>query len=242
MNDAAANSLLKTLEEPPPYAILILITARETALRPTLLSRCQKIGFQALTLSHVISILMEKKGWPLSEARMVAAVANGKLGEAYALEIENAREWDEDLHALVSTKDLFKTAADFSKEVEKFNAALSYLFTWFRDVLVIKSLNETTHIDPSNLVYSWRYEEMKSWAEKMDANEITDFLSYLQAIHVAQTRNVNKQLSLETLLLKLQDAGKAVCSHFAMSLSLNLCTERHISILQPLFIRGDMRR
>jgi len=79
MNDAAANSLLKTLEEPPPYAILILIASRASALPPTLLSRCQKIPFHPLSRSQVISILIEKKEWTMAEAGLVAALANGNL-------------------------------------------------------------------------------------------------------------------------------------------------------------------
>jgi len=205
MNDAAANSLLKTLEEPPPYAIIILISARASALRPTLLSRCQKITFQPLSLSHVISILMEKKGWTMSEARLVAAFANGRLGEAFGLEVETARALDEDRHRLVADGDLFQAAADFGKDAEGFDAALSYLFNWFRDLLVIKSLPGISHLDPSMLLYSWRYEETKRWAAAMDSDEILNILNMLQALHHAQSRNVNRQLSLETLLLNLQE-------------------------------------
>ncbi|MBN4054694.1 DNA polymerase III subunit delta' [Nitrospira defluvii] len=207
MNDAAANSLLKTLEEPPPYAVLILIAARTSALRPTLLSRCQKIHFQALSLSHVVSILCDKKGWTLSEARMVAALANGKLGKALSLEVELARDMDDVLHRLVFNDDLFQTALDFSKTAEQFELAFSYLFTWFRDLLTIKSALRTAHIDPSMLVYSWRLEEMKTSAGKMTSDDILDFLDELQAVHLAQIRNVNRQLSLETLLFKLQSIG-----------------------------------
>ncbi len=205
MNAAAANSLLKTLEEPPHYAILILITARASALPATLLSRCQKITFQPLTLSQVITILIEKKGWTKSEARLVAAFANGQLGVAFGLEVETARELDEDRHRLVSGADLFQAAADFGKDAESFSAAISYLLNWFRDLLVIKSLPDTRHLDPSMLLYSWRYEEMKNWASAMGSDDILDVLAHMQALHMAQTRNVNRQLSLETLLLKLEE-------------------------------------
>ncbi|MFQ5596795.1 MAG: DNA polymerase III subunit delta' [Nitrospiria bacterium] len=207
MNDAAANSLLKTLEEPPPYAVLILIAARTSALRPTLLSRCQKIGFQALSFSHVVSILMETKGWTQSEARLVAAFAGGKLGEAHAHEVETARAIDEERHRLVFHDDVFQTAATFSKDADSLDAALSYLLTWFRDLLLIKSLPENTHVDPTMLIFSWRYEEMKRWAEGITQDAVFDILTDLQAIHQAQIRNVNRQLSMEALLLKLREIG-----------------------------------
>ncbi len=204
MNDAAANCLLKTLEEPPPYAVLILISARTSALRSTLLSRCQKILFQPLSLSQVVSILREKKGRTISEARMVAAVSNGKLGEAFSLEVETARALDADRHRLVANDDLFQTVLDFSKDAEDFEAAFAYLFAWLRDLLTIKSLRTTTHIDPSMLSYPWRLEEMKARAVSMTPEDILDLLADLQALHLAQARNVNRQLSLETFLMKMQ--------------------------------------
>ncbi len=209
MNEAAANSLLKTLEEPPPYAILILIASRASSLPPTLLSRCQLVPFHPLSLSQVISILIEKKGWAMSEARLVAALANGNLSEAFSLEVETAREMDEARYQLISSGDLFSTAEKFSKNIEIFEAALVYLFTWFRDVLVIKSFSGTAQADPSNLVYSWRYKALKGWADSMRSDEISSFLADLQAVRRAQIRNVNRRLSLETLLLKLHTKRKA---------------------------------
>lgn len=204
MNAAAANSLLKTLEEPPPYAVLILITSSAPALPPTLLSRCQSIAFQPLSHAQVISMLIEKKGRTKSEARLVAARANGNLPEALSLEVETAREMDEAGYQLVSGGDLFTIAEKFSKTIETFDAALAYLLTWFRDVLVIKSLPDVVPVDPENLFYSWRYEALKGWAGAMSSEEISSFLADLQVIRRAQARNINRRLSLETLLLKLQ--------------------------------------
>ncbi len=203
MNAAAANSLLKTLEEPPPYAILILIASQTSALPPTLLSRCQKIPFHPLSLAQVITILMEKKGWTMAEARLVAALANGNLSEAFSLEVENAREMDKMRYELISSDDLFGTAEKFSKTIETFETALSYLFTWFRDLFVIKSFPSEAHVDPAHLRYSWRYEQLKHWANTMSSDEISTVLADLQDVRKAQLRNVNRRLSLETLLMKI---------------------------------------
>ncbi len=213
MNGAAANALLKTLEEPPAYAILILISALGASLLPTLRSRCQKIVFHALSFPHIVETLMKEKGWTLSEAQHIAATATGGLKEALSMTVEEARGIDEQRHALISHADLFETASGFAGDSDLFETALSYLTTWFRDILVLKSLMNAQQDNPTlyprkwnecQILFSWRHEEIKGWAAKWTLSEICNFLGNLQTVRDAQTRNVNRQLSLETLLLQLR--------------------------------------
>lgn len=211
LNAAAANGLLKVLEEPPPHAVLILISGKPFSLPQTVLSRCQKISFYPLSLSHIEAVLMEKKGWNVAEARLVTALTGGKLGEAVSLEIEAAREMEEGLHALVTEKtlahydNLFETAATFSRDAEVMERGLYYLAAWFRDVLVLQSVADPSQLDPSWLVLSWRHDEIRQWAGRMNMHEVGKFLADLQEIQQAQIRNINRQLALETLLMQLRD-------------------------------------
>lgn len=211
LNAAAANGLLKVLEEPPSHAVLILISGKPFSLPQTVLSRCQKISFYPLSLSHIETVLMEKKGWAVSDARLVTALTGGKLGEAMSLEIETAREMEGGLHALVSEKtlanyeSLFDAATTFSRDVEVMEKGLHYLAAWFRDVLVLQSVADPSQLDASWLVLSWRHDEIKQWAGRMNMHEVGKFLADLQEIQQAQIRNINKQLALETLLMQLRD-------------------------------------
>lgn len=211
MNAAAANGLLKTLEEPPGHAILILITAKPFSLPETILSRCQKISFYPLSLSQVETLLTERKGWSTQEARLIASLTGGDLGEALSLEIESAREMEAGLYTLVSEKTLgdyealFDVATAYSRDEETMAKSLHYLAAWFRDVLVLQSVPNPEILDPSWLVYSWRHEEIKRWATRMNTHEVGAFLADLQEIHQAQIRNINRQLALETLLMQLRD-------------------------------------
>lgn len=211
MNAAAANSLLKTLEEPPAHAILILITSKPFSLPETILSRCQKISFYPLSLSQVETLLVERKGWSTHEARLVASLTGGDLGEALSLEIDSAREMESGLYSLVSEKTLsdyevlFDVATAYSRDEEAMAKSLHYLAAWFRDVLVLQSVPDPSALDPSWLVYSWRHEEIRRWATRMNSHEVGSFLADIQEIHQAQVRNVNRQLALETLLMQLRD-------------------------------------
>lgn len=204
MNAAAANALLKTLEEPPPYVMLILISGRSGMLLSTLRSRCQKLSFHPLSFSKVVTVLVAEKGLSDSDAQFVAAMAQGRLRDAMALDLAVAREMESDYHALVSGQDLFETAASFSGTAEVFEPALIYLMTWLRDVLVIKSCASDKPCPPDFLRYAWRQDEMTVWGASLECSEINMLLADLQCIHAAQARNVNRQLSLETFLLRLR--------------------------------------
>ncbi|MFQ5587489.1 MAG: DNA polymerase III subunit delta' [Nitrospiria bacterium] len=204
MNGAAANSLLKTLEEPPPYVVLILICAEGGVLLPTIRSRCQSVQFHALSFSQIKTVLMEEKGWTANEAHLVTATAFGRLSAARDMAIETARETDEERHTLVSTGDLFETAAHFSGDRDALETALLYLMHWLRDVLLVQSLKNGHSPDDAVLFYPWRRAELKAWGTRMTTSEIHRFLSDAQRVYTAQTRNVNRPLSLETLLLHLR--------------------------------------
>jgi DNA polymerase-3 subunit delta' len=84
----AAHALLKTLEEPPPNSVLLLLSARPSALLPTVLSRCQRVNFRPLAESAISRFLEERVGLASSEeAALVARRSAGSLG----LAIEYAR-------------------------------------------------------------------------------------------------------------------------------------------------------
>jgi DNA polymerase-3 subunit delta' len=91
---AAQNALLKTLEEPPPSSVFMLVTSRPDTLLPTVLSRCPRLRFRSLSSADVAAALM-RNGRSESEARAVAATAEGSVGralEATAGDLVQARE------------------------------------------------------------------------------------------------------------------------------------------------------
>ncbi len=211
MTMQAQNGLLKTLEEAPRYAALILIASKPALLAPTLLSRCQKVPFSPLSLSQVESILTEKKGWTMGDARLVAAFTGGKLGEALSLEIEEARAKEAALNSLVKEETLshydtlFEMAKSHAAHTETMEHALYYLSAYFRDILVMLMVKGDLQADASLLVFSWRKEEISRWANKMNTSDVTRFLADIAAIEQTLSRNINKQLALETLLMVMRD-------------------------------------
>lgn len=88
MNAEAQNALLKTLEEPPGRAVLLLIASRPHALLPTVRSRCSQIGFAALAPETLARGLVAR-GIPEAEARARAALSEGRPGRALSLDLEH---------------------------------------------------------------------------------------------------------------------------------------------------------
>ncbi|MCA1817927.1 MAG: DNA polymerase III subunit delta' [Acidobacteria bacterium] len=92
MNANAANALLKTLEDFAPTSHLILVTSRPASLLPTIRSRCQTVRFSPLAAEEIEKYLVATKRRAGEDARLVARLARGRLGEALELELDAYRE------------------------------------------------------------------------------------------------------------------------------------------------------
>lgn len=89
----SGNALLKTLEEPPPDSLLILTSASEAEVMPTILSRCLRLRLPPLPQPLILAALAEQRGLSGPAARLLAALAAGALGPA--LTLDPAETWDE---------------------------------------------------------------------------------------------------------------------------------------------------
>ena len=78
----AQNALLKTLEEPPPASVFVLVTARPDVLLPTVRSRCQRLRFGRLNPSEVAAVLVDAHGYGEADAQAAAALSDGSIGRA----------------------------------------------------------------------------------------------------------------------------------------------------------------
>jgi DNA polymerase III subunit delta' len=80
----AQDALLKTLEEPPPGSIFILVSARPDALLPTVRSRCYRLRFGRVPEGEIAAVLRERHGFSEADARAASAIADGSIGRALA--------------------------------------------------------------------------------------------------------------------------------------------------------------
>lgn len=148
MNPAAQNALLKTLEEPPGAAHIILTTSRLRAILPTVVSRCQRVHFAPLPVDALTRLVAESRGLPEPQARMVAALAQGSLGTAMAMDFE-AVVADRDRVAALDLAlfgrtpqgalDALEQASELAGERAACIAALDLLLVWLHDQVLLAS-------------------------------------------------------------------------------------------------------
>ena len=142
MNYHAQNSLLKTLEDPPGDALLILIDHSTGGLLATVLSRCLRLYFTFLSVEQVAQILTAKQGTAEEEATLLAAVTGGSLGEALSGDqeelISRRREWIDRYISLAEGdfRGAMKLAEDLGRDREKAVSFARWVQEWYRDVLM----------------------------------------------------------------------------------------------------------
>ena len=140
MSVNAANSLLKTLEEPPGNALIILLTENAGMLLPTIRSRCQLIRFAPLSPEHVL-LLLERRGMAPETATLLAPMSGGSLQRALELDNESLGARRETVLARLSQLDInriasvFDAAEELSGNRDATLELLDMLLSFFRDAV-----------------------------------------------------------------------------------------------------------
>ena len=149
MTEAAQNALLKTIEEPPEYGIVILMTSNISALLPTIQSRCLTMEFRPLSTAVVESYVKEHCQVPDYQARASAAFAQGNLGKAmrYAKSEDFIERKDHIISLLrhVEQMDLSEMLAvikDLGTRKDEVRDYIDLMVLWYRDVLLFKATKD----------------------------------------------------------------------------------------------------
>ncbi len=207
-NDAAANALLKTLEEPPPQHLLVLIARGEADLLPTIVSRCHKLAFAPLPSALIIQELESRRSLPRSQAALVAALSGGSLGRALALDPDELlRQRDQVLGDLArlnrgSTGLVLEWAQRLTKNRADLDNFLLLAQLWYRDLLL-------AHFQaPAGLL---AHQDLLTTLEQARASAApATWFANFAALGKAQRHlqaNLNPELTLDILGLRLQRQG-----------------------------------
>ena len=203
----AQNALLKTIEEPPAYAVILLLADNPDALLPTITSRCVLLSLKPVGDKLVKEYLMERMHSPDYQAEIQAAFAQGNIGRARqrADSSEFAELTANALQLLKHAKDmavyeLVDAIREMSGEKENIYDYLELFLMWFRDVLLFKAAKEV-----DNLVFR---EEINYIKERAITSSYEGLEKIIQAIHTAESRlraNVNFDLVMELLFLTIKE-------------------------------------
>ncbi|HEY6008101.1 MAG TPA: DNA polymerase III subunit delta' [Geobacteraceae bacterium] len=201
LNAAAGNALLKTLEEPPGHALLVLLTANIGGVLPTILSRCQQLAFRPLPL-HTIEAYLMRQGNDAEAASLAASLAAGSLSKALSLAGETAideRAAFLDRVTRLTLRDassLFAAAEELASDKEKALTLLQLLTTFLRDVMLLQG--GSVEVVNSDLLSLLQRE-----ATRCSPQRTMDRLEAVAEAERALQRNVNPRLAIEVLFMRL---------------------------------------
>ncbi|HKY22433.1 MAG TPA: DNA polymerase III subunit [Vicinamibacterales bacterium] len=203
---AAQNALLKTLEEPLPASVFILVTSRPDALLPTVRSRCAQLRFGRLNVADVALVLERHHGYPHADALTAAAASGGSVQHALELQADDfaqARGDAEDLLGVVGrdprarldqAKELLKGGGSAASEREHLEARLEALSSVLRDVGLL-----TSGADARLLANLDRRAALDALARMLGAERVERIFASVTRAHDALDRNVSPKVIADWL-------------------------------------------
>ena len=206
MTEAAQNALLKTIEEPPEYGIVILMTSNISALLPTIQSRCLTMEFRPLSTAVVESYVKEHCQVPDYQARASAAFAQGNLGKAmrYAKSEDFIERKDHIISLLrhVEQMDLSEMLAvikDLGTRKDEVRDYIDLMVLRYRDVLLFKATK-----DINQLLFQDEASYISREASHRSYEKIEEILQAFEKAKVRLRANVNFDITMELMLLALK--------------------------------------
>lgn len=207
MNPQAQNALLKTIEEPPSYGILMLLTTNADGFLQTILSRCITLNLRGVKTEVIKKHLMTHYQKPDYLADICATFSQGNVGKA--IQLASSEEFNV-LKAAVLTllkkteeldvADISVTARELSEYKPQIDEYLDLMTMWFRDVLYYKAAE-----DVNNLIYKDEVFDIKKQAAKRSYYGIEEILGQIQTARTRIKANVNFELTMELLLLAIKE-------------------------------------
>jgi DNA polymerase-3 subunit delta' len=203
MNITSANSLLKTLEEPSPTNVFILVTSRPHLLPLTIPSRCHRLRFNPVQRDIIAAFLEKEHALASDKALILAASAGGSIGRALSLHKGDYLALRDSILGRISKGILdplgcLALAGELAGDREDIQEALDILKTWYRDLLVFK---ETGRAEA--LINRDHAGDIGRLAGFTDVEGILRGIRAIDRAAAAIERNVNKPLTLETMVFTL---------------------------------------
>jgi DNA polymerase-3 subunit delta' len=208
MNPPAAGALLKTLEEPTPANMLILISSRPYLLPLTVLSRCQPLRFNPLTRDTVDRYLRERFDVPPPAARLLAASSGGSIGRAIEMNDADYLSLRDNMLEQVMGEQrqdplrFFSVIHAFGQERKDILERLDILKGCFRDALVCKETGMTHY-----LMNQDRAREIQSFSGGHSAADLLKNIRTVDRAYRAIDQNANRSLTLEAMMFRLASAS-----------------------------------
>lgn len=207
MTEQAQNALLKTIEEPPVYAIIILLTENCDSLLPTIRSRCVTLTMNPIEKDKICTYLENKFQLEPEQAQIAANYCQGNIGKAIRFaSSSDFIEMKNQVLKLLKNLDsmdiasIIDTIKEFSTHKNDINDYLDLMLLWYRDVLMFKVTK-----DANLLLYSDEYSTISEQATKRDYENIENIIAAIDKAKVRLKANVNFDVTIELMILAMKD-------------------------------------
>ena len=209
MTIQAQNALLKTIEEPPAYAVLILLTANPDSFLPTILSRCIQLKLKPLKDSAIRDHLTEKLRVSESKSEIYAAFARGNMGKAVRMAQSEDFQilCEELLHMLknIGSMDismLLNYIKKIKEEDRDLYECLDFMQLWYRDALMFKVTK-----DANLLIFKDEYSAINEMSQRTGYDGFENILQAIEKARIRLQANVNMELAMELMFLVIKENG-----------------------------------
>ncbi len=205
MNDAAANALLKTLEEPPQESHIILATSRPDSLLPTIRSRCQTLRFAPVSSQEIHDLLVDKLAFTTDEARVASRLSRGSIGRAVNMKVDEMRgrrqRMVDVIRAALVTGDrpaMLRIAEQMNdaKNKDSFEDSIDMLASLLHDVWTIRASGDASRIANTDLA-----DEFAGLARSPAAANIPEWLKAIETMRKNFAVNINRKVAADALFV-----------------------------------------
>ena len=207
MTENAQNALLKTIEEPPEYAIIILLACSIQSLLPTILSRCVVLDFKPIDKQLVKEYLMGKLQIPDYVAEIAADFSGGNVGKAikYASSDDFESKKEDIFHILryideMELHEIISGIKTITENKSSINDYIDLMMLWFRDVLMLKATN-----DPNLLLFKDEFQVIKKQTKIRSYDQIENIIKSMEEAKAKLKANVNLDITIELMLLSIKE-------------------------------------
>lgn len=210
MSPGAQNAFLKTLEEPPPHVVFVLVTADADRLLETVRSRCRRVDFALVAATEIEAGLIDR-GTAAEQAAVLARLAAGRPGWALEAAARPAllAKRDEALDAARSLAEMDlagridvaeKLSATFKRDRATVDETLAQWLSWWRDIVLTQSGagDAIANLD--------RRDQITADAERFDRSQVTAFITALRETRQHLRGNVQSRIALDALMLYVPGA------------------------------------
>jgi len=200
LNASSGNALLKTLEEPPGNALMILIAPERSAVLQTILSRCQALAFQPLP-AQLIEGRLVRDGFPAETARVAATLSGGSLSRGVEIAADGVLEGRTSFLtrvtslSLADVATLFAAAEEFAANKDGLPELIDLLLSFLRDILIYRTR-------PEALVNNDLTPLIAKEAARRSEGQVMELIEQLLGMQRMFVRNVNARLALEVFFMR----------------------------------------